>query len=120
MGAGSALEVTLSMLLLDEGLRGFVTEYAFHETRQWRFDFAWPGLKVAAECEGGLYHNGRHNRARGYEADCDKYNAATLAGWNVYRFTSRQIQRGDAVNVIKKALEARRKEWQHENSQTPK
>src|SRR5687768_16750315 len=28
--------------------------------RRWRFDFAWPELKVAVECDGGTFTGGRH------------------------------------------------------------
>lgn len=64
-----------------------VEEYRFHETRRWRFDFAWPTEKVAVECEGGTFVNGGHNRGRGYSKDCEKYNTATVLGWRVFRCT---------------------------------
>jgi len=113
--AQSMLETTLTMLLLDARLRDFVREYRFHKTRNWQFDFAWPGLQVAVECEGGIYTRGRHTRARGFEEDCIKYNAAALDGWMVLRFTRRQITRGYAVKCIRQALDRRRTEWQPEN-----
>ena len=61
-------------------------EYRFHPTRRWRFDFAWPELKIAIELEGGVYSRGRHTRGKGYEQDCEKYNQAVLHGWRVLRF----------------------------------
>lgn len=63
-------------------------EYKFHTSRKWRFDFAFPQLKIGIEIEGGLYSKGRHTRAQGYTNDCEKYNQATLLGWQVYRLTS--------------------------------
>lgn len=72
--------------------------------RRWRFDFAWPGLRVAAECEGGIWTGGRHVRGAGYEADAEKYNAAALLGWVVLRFTRRQITSGDALEQIERAI----------------
>ena len=101
----SNLELLFDAHLRDAGLRDFVTEYRFDESRKWRFDFAWPGIKVAAECEGGIWSNGRHSRAHGFISDCDKYNAALLAGWKVYRFTAQHINSGCAVEIIRKALE---------------
>ena len=63
------------------------TEYRFHPVRKWKFDFAWPRVKVAVEIEGGAFSKGRHTRGKGFEGDCEKYNAALDAGWRVYRFT---------------------------------
>jgi hypothetical protein len=50
--------------------------------RRWRFDFAWPAVKLAVEIEG----RGRHQSVVGYRADCEKYNAAVAQGWRVMRF----------------------------------
>lgn len=68
-------------------------EHRFDATRRWRFDFAIPELLVGIEVEGGMWTQGRHTRALGFAADCEKYNAATLAGWRVYRFTSSMVAR---------------------------
>lgn len=61
-------------------------EYRFHDTRRWRFDFAWPDQRVAVEMEGGVWSRGRHVRGHGYLSDLEKYNAATMLGWRVLRF----------------------------------
>src|SRR5260363_408002 len=45
-------------------------EYRFDAMRRWKFDFAWPNWKIAVECEGGIWTQGRHTRALGFEADC--------------------------------------------------
>jgi very-short-patch-repair endonuclease len=79
-------------------------EYRFHHTRKFRFDFAWPEQKLAAECEGGTWTNGRHTRGVGFENDCIKYNAGTLAGWRILRFTKGMIESGEALNAIEEAL----------------
>ena len=81
------------------------TEYRFAPPRRWRFDFAWPDLRLAVELDGGTHTGGRHVRAAGYEADCDKLNAAALAGWLVLRFTARQVHEGLAVQTIERALD---------------
>ena len=31
--------------------------------------------------------HGRHHREQGHSDDCEKHNAATLMGWQVYRYT---------------------------------
>ena len=63
-------------------------EYRFHPTRRWRFDYAWPDLKLAVEYEGGTWSGGRHTRALGYAKDCEKYNEAALLGWKVFRYAN--------------------------------
>lgn len=68
-----------------------VREHRFHLIRKWRFDFAWPDQKVALECEGGVWTRGRHTRGKGFNSDCEKYNAAVLEGWKVLRYTPDQI-----------------------------
>ena len=66
-------------------------EYRFHHERRWRDDFAHVGARVLIEIEGGIWVNGRHNRAAGFNADLEKYLAAGLAGWRVFRFGPDQI-----------------------------
>ncbi len=73
--------------------------------QDWRFDFAFPGQRLAVEVEGGTWANGRHSRGSGYESDCRKYNAAILHGWRVYRFTSDMVKSGEAVRVLQRALQ---------------
>lgn len=77
-------------------------QYRFYPKRQWRFDFCYPDRKLAIECEGGIWIGGKHIRPAGFEADCEKYNTATLLGWRLMRFTSRQIRRGQAIEFIEK------------------
>ena len=77
-----------------------VREYRFHPTRRWRFDFAWPGEQIAGEVEGGTWKYGRHNRAEGFAKDCEKYNAAALLGWRVFRFTREMIEGGQAFDTL--------------------
>lgn len=69
-----------------------VREHKFDRLRQWRFDFAWPNMKIAVELEGGVFSEdpGRHSCGSGFKRDCEKYNYAQLQGWRVYRFISAQ------------------------------
>ena len=57
-------------------------EYVFHPERKWRFDFAFPSLKVAIEIDG----RGRHQTVVGARNDCEKHNEAVRLGWRVIRF----------------------------------
>ena len=79
-------------------------EHRFDEKRRWRFDFAWPDFKVAAEVDGGIWSGGRHTTGRGFTRDCEKLNAATLQGWRVYRFTPAMVSTGEALRTVTRAL----------------
>ena len=80
-------------------------EYKFEPKRRWRFDFAWPFYRIALEIEGGTWVRGRHSRGAGMRADCEKYNAAVLAGWKVLRVTSDMVKDGSALNLVEQALQ---------------
>jgi very-short-patch-repair endonuclease len=94
-------------------------EYRFHTGRRWRADFAQMEARCLIEVEGGIWVNGRHNRAAGFNADLEpsrlaggeidsaqrdpkgtrpvrrdvgqKYLEAGLAGWRVFRLGPDQI-----------------------------
>lgn len=95
---------TLLIQLKLAGLPEPQREYVFHRKRKWRFDLAWPELLIAVEVEGGIWIGGRHVRGEGYEADCEKYNEAQLAGWMVLRFTPGMVKKGKAGQVIETAI----------------
>jgi very-short-patch-repair endonuclease len=73
-------------------------EYLFHPTRRWRFDFYFPSHRLAVEVEGG--NNGRHQRRAGFEGDAFKYNAATMMGIRVLRYTPAMVESGQAINDV--------------------
>ena len=100
----SQLEDTLAFHIKVARLPEPVREHRFHPSRKWRFDFAWPLHKIAVECEGATWTNGRHVQGAGFEKDCIKYNQAALDGWTVLRFTSGMINSGNAINQIEDAL----------------
>jgi very-short-patch-repair endonuclease len=56
--------------------------------------------KVLIELEGGLYGNGRHNRAGGYLADIEKYNAASMLGFVVLRLGTGQVDHQHVTEII--------------------
>lgn len=64
-------------------------EHRFHPTRRWRFDFAWPGRKVAVEIDGGQWveRGGRHAR----DSDRIKGNIAAALGWRVLHFSGEML-----------------------------
>ena len=82
-------------------------EVRWHPTRKWRSDFVWEKEKIIAEVEGGQWTRGRHQRGQGFENDMIKYNAATLMGYRVFRFTRGLIESGQAVATLERAFEER-------------
>lgn len=91
-------------LLAPDLLTGCCREYRFHSVRKWRADLAWPLVRLLVEVDGGRWAagGGRH----GGDADYEKLNAATLGGWRVLRFTTRQVSHDPAgcVATIREAL----------------
>lgn len=94
-----------------KGLRKRLAEAGL---KDWRFDFAFPALKVAVEVEGithfgrtrgGKMALGRHQSATGIEGDLQKYDAAMRLGWNVYRCSQHMVRAGHAVETIKILIE---------------
>lgn len=81
-------------------------EVRFHETRNWRFDFAWIKCKLAVEIEGGVWSRGRHTRGAGFIGDCEKQNEAARLGWTVYRMPGPWVEGGHAVRYMEKVLGA--------------
>lgn len=100
----SMQNLTFLMLCADFGLPKPVAEYKFHETRKWRFDYAWPEHKIALEVEGGIWTGGRHTRAAGFLKDCEKYNAAAVDGWRVLKTTPNQINTRATMELLTKVL----------------
>lgn len=84
-----------------------VREHKFHPTRKWRFDYAFPDLKIAIECDGGVFTRGRHVRPQGYLKDMEKFNAAAEAGWVVLKFTPQQLMTAAAIEAIRSTINQR-------------
>ncbi len=103
----SPLESTLAFQIKAYRLPTPVRELRFAKEalrRMWRFDFAWPDRKLAVEVEGGMWIRGRHQRAKGFAADAEKYNAAAALGWRVLRFTSDMVEDGRAIDSLRAVL----------------
>lgn len=129
----SDLERIVETHMIQVGLPHPETEYKFHPTRKWRFDIAFPSVKVAVEIEGGIYGGrvycqncgslvkqqvksgamvevrvgGRHSRGSSFEKDAEKYNEAAILGWLVIRLTESMIKSGTGVEFIERAVAAR-------------
>ena len=102
--------------LRQERLPTPVTEHHFAKSlgRDWRFDAAYVEEKIAIEVEGGTGWKrdgvSRHLTPSGFAGDVEKYNAASVMGWALLRFTPVMLRDGTAIETIKRALKARRKE----------
>lgn len=103
--AGSRLEAEFDLIVRTLRLPPPEREHRFHQSRGWRFDRAWPAIKLAVECDGGTsFGRSRHSRGEGFEGDCEKLNAAALAGWLVLRFTLPMIRDGRAEKALRAAF----------------
>ncbi|WP_313659498.1 DUF559 domain-containing protein [Acinetobacter variabilis] len=78
----------------------FEQEFYFHPERKWRADFHLIDKKILVEVEGGIWSGGRHTRGKGYLGDMEKYNAATMMGFQVIRFSTDQVKSGHAIQQI--------------------
>lgn len=81
----SELEHKLVTCLLQANFPAFKTQHIFHPTRKWRFDIAWPNIKIAIEIQG---FGPAHNSMQGMRNDCEKHNAAIELGWKLLYFMS--------------------------------
>lgn len=82
----------------------FEQEFKFHPERKWKADFHLVGKKILVEVEGGIWSGGRHTRGKGYIGDMEKYNAATMMGFQVLRFSTDQVKLGLAIQQIEKMV----------------
>jgi hypothetical protein len=81
-------------------------EHRFYDKRAWRFDFAWPTIKLAVEVEGGVWAPtpGRHTRGSGFVKDCAKYNTAAILGWAVIRGEASMVRDGTLLKMLQWAM----------------
>jgi very-short-patch-repair endonuclease len=107
----SSIEEQLIWQIGVAGLPAPEREYKFHPQRRWRFDGAYPSLKLAFEVEGGIHNRGRHVRPEGYEKDVEKYNAATCLNWRVLRFTSAMVEDGRALRLLEEQITKLEAAW---------
>ena len=82
----------------------FEREFKFCQDRKWRADFHLVDKMILIEVEGGIWSNGRHTRGKGYLGDMEKYNAATVMGYQVLRFSTEQVKSGLAIQQIEKMV----------------
>lgn len=86
------------MVGLGKGLRQRLNDAGL---KDWRFDIAIIDNKIAIELEGGVFTRGRHSRGLGMVNDMNKYNAATVNGWRLLRFTHTHHTYTDVLEAVK-------------------
>jgi len=102
----SALEAELALQIRALGLPEPVREYRAIPGRKFRYDFCWEKERLLVEVNGGTYTKGAHSTGQGIARDYEKANLATLDGWRVLMFDGKAVKNGEAVETIRKALEA--------------
>lgn len=82
-------------------------EYRFAKSigRNWRADAYYREARLLVEVDGGTWVQGRHNHPSGFEEDCVKLSTAAILGYRVIRVTGAMIRRGEAVELIRRALQ---------------
>ena len=102
----SRLEKRFELLWRALGGPDLLKEYRFHQARKWRADFAHLPSRTLIEIEGGIWVNGRHNRAAGFAADLEKYLEAALDGWRVVRLGPKELTADHTGRLIALLREA--------------
>lgn len=79
-------------------------EYRFHDTRLWRFDYAFPQQSVAVEVDGGLFVQGAHNRGARILKTHAKLNCAASMGWRILYTIPQNLCTEEFLTVLESAL----------------
>lgn len=106
IGKRSYLEELFDESIQRYGIPEPIREYTFH---RWRFDYAWPQVKVFVEIDGGTYNGGDHVIGKGYERNCKKKNQAQLEGWIVLQGDRNMAATYDFALLVKKVINRRLK-----------
>ena len=103
----SDLEELFAFQLNALGLADYVREYKAIEGRKFRWDFCFENARLLVEINGQTFARGGHSTGLGIRRDYEKNNLAQLAGWRCLMFDGEAVRSGEAVEVVRKALEAR-------------
>ena len=102
----SDLEENFAFQAAAAGLPAFEREACVIPGRKFRFDFCFTEQRLLIEVNGGTFTQGGHSTGLGIRRDYEKGNLAQLAGWRVLMFDGKAVRSGEAIEVVRKALEA--------------
>ena len=94
-------EETLATHLRAYGLK-YEREVCLIPGRKWRWDFRVGNLAI--EVQGQTWTKGAHSSGSGILRDCQKLNAAVLAGYRPLIFTTQMVVSGEAIDTILHAI----------------
>lgn len=102
----SAVEEELALELKANRI-GFCREVRLIPKRKFRWDFVINNLAI--EIQGGIFKGSRggHTSGKGYQRDCEKMQLVVMEGYIPVHFTSDDVRKGRAVEVIKELLNGR-------------
>ena len=105
--AKSALEELFAHQLAAPGLTGYLRAYPAVQRRKFRWDFCWEkeNVRLLVEINGGTFTKGGHSTGTGIRRDYEKNNLAQLAGWRCLMFDGKMVRSGEAVEMVRKALQ---------------
>jgi very-short-patch-repair endonuclease len=86
-------ELLFKELLEEAGCTEVQSQVKFHPDRQWRFDLAHEGSRVAIEIDGAEFAYGAHNRGAQMAKDYEKRDQAELLGWHVFQLTGQMVKK---------------------------
>ncbi len=102
--AGSPMETRLRLLIVRAGLPPPEVQWVVQDpatrTAFW-LDLAWPELKIGIEYEGGL-----HTEPGRVLRDIARHTRLVDLGWQVYRYTKREVY-GDRARIVAELSRAR-------------
>ena len=96
---GKRWEDALAAQLDAAGLDAYVREFRFIEHRRYRFDFAFPRVRLAVEIDGGV-----HRIDARWRSDREKGNLAIERGWRVLHVATADVRTGEALALIERTL----------------
>ena len=91
-----------------------ISEFKFHPSRGWLFDYYWTSKRVALEVEGGIFGIGKpcsscgRKRAAGHTSierllgDMEKYNEAAILNIKVVRVIPDNLLKVSTINLLKR------------------
>ena len=109
---GPSLSERFLLQLRRLGIPEPVRELAFHPSRRWRFDYAWPTWMLAVEVDGGTFARGRasgHTSISGMARDREKDAEAAILGWSVIRVDAVHVDNGIGADWVRRWIKERAK-----------